>query len=72
VNLQVAKHLNVANILDGSVPKAGNKVRVTAQLVRASDSARLWSETDERTLDDMLRVQPAVASRGYVLVRSLF
>ena len=42
---QVAKELNVAHILEGSVRKAGNKVRITAQLIEARSDTHLWSET---------------------------
>jgi TolB-like protein len=48
---EIARKLNVANVLEGSVRKSGEKVRITAQLVRASDSSNLWSETYERPLD---------------------
>jgi len=41
----VAERLNVANVLEGSVRKAGNRVRITAQLIRGSDGYHLWSET---------------------------
>jgi len=40
----IAKRLNVAHVLEGSVRTSGNKGRITAQLVRASDSTHLWSE----------------------------
>ena len=42
---EIAKKLNVAHVLEGSVRKSGNKLRITAQLVRAADSTHLWSET---------------------------
>ena len=54
---QVAKELNVAHILEGSVRKAGNKVRITAQLIEARSDTHLWSNTWDRELDDIFAVQ---------------
>ena len=45
---EIARRLNVANVLEGSVRKSGDKLRITAQLVRASDSSHLWSQTYDR------------------------
>ena len=58
---EIARKLNVAHVLEGSVRTAGNKVRITAQLVRASDSTHLWSETYDRPLDDIFAVQDEIA-----------
>jgi TolB-like protein/Tfp pilus assembly protein PilF len=57
----VARELNVAHILEGSVRKAGNKVRITAQLIEASSDTHLWSETYDRTLDDIFVIQDEIA-----------
>jgi TolB-like protein/Tfp pilus assembly protein PilF len=57
----IAAKLGVANLLEGSVRKAGNRVRITAQLIKATDGAHLWSETYERTLDDIFVVQDDIA-----------
>jgi TolB-like protein len=57
----VAQKLNVAHILEGSVRKSGNKVRITAQLINAADGYHLWSETYDRTLDDIFAVQDDIA-----------
>jgi serine/threonine-protein kinase len=57
----IARKLGVANILEGSVRKAGNKIRITAQLVKAEDGFHLWSETYDRTLDDIFAVQDDIA-----------
>ena len=46
---EIARRLNVANVLEGSVRKSGDRLRITAQLVRASDSSHVWSETYDRT-----------------------
>jgi TolB-like protein/Flp pilus assembly protein TadD len=58
----MARELNVAHVLEGSVRKAGNQVRITAQLVRSTDSSRLWSETYERTLDNIFAIQDEIAA----------
>jgi TolB-like protein/Tfp pilus assembly protein PilF len=57
----VAERLNVANVLEGSVRKAGNRVRITAQLIRGSDGYHLWSETYDRNLDDIFATQDEIA-----------
>jgi TolB-like protein/Tfp pilus assembly protein PilF len=57
----IGEKLNVAHILEGSVRKSGNKVRITAQLVNAADGYHLWSETYDRTLDDIFVVQDDIA-----------
>lgn len=57
----IGKKLNVATLLDGSVRKAGNRVRIAVQLVKVSDGFHLWSETYDRTLDDIFAVQDDIA-----------
>jgi TolB-like protein/Tfp pilus assembly protein PilF len=57
----VGKALNVATLLDGSVRRAGNRVRISVQLVQVSDGAHLWSESYDRTLDDIFAVQDDIA-----------
>ena len=59
---EIAKRLNVAHILEGSVRKAGNKVRITAQLIEARSDTHLWSETYDRELDDIFAVQDEIAA----------
>ncbi|MEE9596570.1 MAG: hypothetical protein V3V96_07310, partial [Acidiferrobacterales bacterium] len=59
---QIGKELNVTHVLEGSVRKAGNHVRITAKLVKADDGFHLWSETFDRTLDDIFVVQDEIAS----------
>jgi serine/threonine-protein kinase len=62
VDLQdVARQLNVAHVLEGSVRRSGNKVRITAQLIKASDGYHVWSQTYDRTLDDIFVVQDDIA-----------
>ena len=57
----IARRLLVANVLEGSVRKSGNRVRITVQLVRADTGYHLWSETYDRTLDDIFKVQDDIA-----------
>ena len=59
---EIARKLNVAHLLEGSVRKAGNRVRVTAQLVKAANGYHLWSQTWDRTLDDIFAVQDEIAA----------
>jgi len=52
----------VANVLEGSVRKAGNTIRVTAQLIRVEDDVHLWSETYDRSLEDVFAIQDEIAA----------
>ena len=58
----VARELNVAHVLEGSVRKSGNEVRVTAQLIKADDGFHMWSETWNRSLDDIFAIQDEIAA----------
>jgi serine/threonine-protein kinase len=58
---RVGEMLNVENIVEGSVRKAGNRLRLTAQLVNAADGYHLWSERYDRELDDVFAVQDDIA-----------
>ncbi|HEX9772280.1 MAG TPA: tetratricopeptide repeat protein [Steroidobacteraceae bacterium] len=57
----VARVLSVDHVLEGSVRKSGKRVRITAQLIRATDSSHLWSETYDRTLEDVFAVQDEIS-----------
>ncbi len=57
----IATELGVAHILEGSVRRSGDKVRVTAQLIRASDDFHLWSETYDRDYQDIILIQEDLA-----------
>lgn len=57
----IAKALNVASVLEGSVRKSGSMLRISAQLVRASDSTELWSASYDRELTDVFKVQDEIA-----------
>lgn len=58
---EIASELKVANILEGSVRKSGNQVRVTAQLIKADDGFHLWSDTYDRQLDNIFAIQDEIA-----------
>jgi eukaryotic-like serine/threonine-protein kinase len=58
---EIGQKLGVGTLLEGSVRKAGNRVRITAQLVNTSDGFHLWSETYDRVLDDIFAVQDDIA-----------
>jgi TolB-like protein len=58
----VARQLNVAHVLEGSVRKSGDRIRITAQLIEARSDTHLWSETYDRTLDDIFAIQDEVSA----------
>jgi TolB-like protein/Tfp pilus assembly protein PilF len=58
---EIANDLGVAHILEGSVRSSGNRIRVTAQLIRASDGFHLWSENYDRDVADMIEIQEDLA-----------
>jgi len=60
---QVGRDLSVRHVLEGSVRKEGNRVRVTAQLINASNGAHVWSERYDRSLNDIFAVQDEITSR---------
>ena len=57
----IGRELKVGTLLEGSVRKAGNRIRVTAQLINANTEGHLWAENYDRTLDDVFEVQSSVA-----------
>ena len=59
---EIAQRLKVAHILEGSVRKAGNQMRITAQLIRAEDGYQVWSDRWDRTLDDIFVIQDEIAT----------
>jgi len=64
----IARRLNVSNVLEGSVRKSGERLRITAQLIRASDSSHLWSEIYDRQMGDIFQIQRDIAN---AVVRAL-
>ena len=58
----IGEQLGVAHILEGSVQKSGVQIRITAQLINADDGYHLWSQTYDRTLEDIFAVQDEIAN----------
>ena len=60
---EIGRLLNVSNVLEGSVRKVGNRVRITAQLIKTADGYHLWSETFDRELNDIFAIQAEIADQ---------
>ena len=58
----IARQLHVSHVLEGSVRKAGDQVRITAQLIDAATDSHLWSQTYDRKLDDIFAIQDEIAA----------
>ena len=58
---QIARELGVAHVLEGSVQRAANRIRVTAQLIDARNDSHLWAEHYDRSLDDVFAIQTEIA-----------
>ena len=65
---QVARQLNVSHVLEGSVRKAGNRVRITAQLIDGATNDHVWAERYDRDLDDIFALQDEISQ---AIVRAL-
>jgi serine/threonine protein kinase/Tfp pilus assembly protein PilF len=65
---EIGRKLRVATVLEGSVRKSGNRLRLTAQLVSVSDGSNLWSERYDRQLEDVFEIQDEIAGN---IVRAL-
>lgn len=65
---EIGRELGVGTLLEGSVRKAGNKVRITVQLVSARTEEHVWSQTYDRELEDVFAIQSEIAQR---IARSL-
>jgi TolB-like protein/Flp pilus assembly protein TadD len=59
---EIGRMLNVSHVLEGSVRKSGTALRISAELVNVADDTRVWSETYDRTLDDVFKVQDDIAN----------
>ena len=58
---EIGKALNVENVLEGSIRKDGNQLRITAQLIKVEDGSHLWSETYNRELKDIFTIQEEIS-----------
>jgi TolB-like protein/Tfp pilus assembly protein PilF len=65
---EIAKALGVAHVLEGSIRKSGNSLRITAQLIRVDNGYHVWSQTYDRRLDDIFKVQDEISAQ---VVKSL-
>ncbi|HEU0047262.1 MAG TPA: hypothetical protein VFQ43_06630, partial [Nitrososphaera sp.] len=59
---KLGEQLNVQTVLEGSVRKAGERLRITAQLINVSDGYHLWSESYERKMEDVFAVQEEISN----------
>jgi len=58
---EIGRKLDVLTLLEGSVRKAGNRIRITAQLIKVSDGSHLWAERYDRTLEDIFDIQDEIS-----------
>jgi TolB-like protein/tetratricopeptide (TPR) repeat protein len=61
-HVEIGRALNVARVIEGSVRKAGNRVRITVQLINAADGIQLWSEKFDKEMTDIFAVQSEIAT----------
>jgi len=66
---EIGKQLGVTTVLEGSVRKAGNKVRITSQLINTSDGYHIWSESYDRNLEDIFEVQDEISKKIAIKLR---
>ena len=66
---EIGKQLGVSTVLEGSVRKAGNKVRITAQLINTVDGYHIWSESYDRNLEDIFEVQDEISKKIAIKLR---
>src|SRR5437588_7298902 len=59
---QIGRELGVSHVLEGSARRAGNRVRIAAQLIQVSDQTHLWAESYEGSLEDILSLQSRVSA----------
>ena len=59
---EIGRKLGVAHVVEGSVRRAGDRLRITAQLIKVADGFHLWSQTYDRTLDDAFAIQTQIAT----------
>jgi adenylate cyclase len=59
---EAAQKLNVAHVLEGSVRKSGKQIRITAQLIKADDGYHMWSQTYDRSLDNIFAIQDEISA----------
>ncbi|MFT6753700.1 MAG: TolB-like protein [Candidatus Azotimanducaceae bacterium] len=60
---KIGEQLNVTTVLEGSVRRSGNRLRITAQLIKVEDGFHLWSETYDREMTDVFAIQDEIAAK---------
>jgi len=60
---KIGEELKVAHVLEGSIRKSGNTFRITAQLINVNDGAHIWSETYDREMSDIFKIQDEIAGK---------
>src|SRR6476661_8364655 len=68
---EIGRALNVASVLEGSIRVAGQRIRISVQLVKASDGFYLWSRTYDRTMEDIFAVQDDIAQSVVTELRAM-
>ena len=68
---EMARQLNIETVLEGSVKRGGDRVRVATRLVRVKDNQLIWSQTYDRSVDDALRIQEEIATAIASALRGL-
>jgi TolB-like protein/DNA-binding winged helix-turn-helix (wHTH) protein/Tfp pilus assembly protein PilF len=68
----IATELGVSHVLEGSVQRSGNRIRVTAQLVRSNDGFHLWSESYDENVDDVFKVQDEISAKVSIALLGTF
>ena len=63
---QVGEELGVRYVLEGSVRKAGNRIRITAQLIEVESNHHVWAERYDRELEDVFELQDEIVQRIYL------
>jgi TolB-like protein/tetratricopeptide (TPR) repeat protein len=67
---EIGRALNVASVLEGGIRMAGNRMRISVQLVKVADGYHLWSETYDRTMDDIFAIQDDIAQSVVAEIRT--
>jgi TonB family protein len=67
---EIGRELKVANVLEGSVRKIGERVRISVQLIKIADGFNLWSETYDRQLTDVFAIQEEIATAAVAAIRA--
>src|SRR4029077_6228211 len=70
--VDIGKELKVATVLEGSIRKFGERVRISVQLINVADGFQMWSETYDRTLPDVFEIQDKIPALGGAELKGQF